>query len=398
MSFPWIPYAAAQPAQDSAFSPPPYLWGLIGNDGQHLVEEREAGIEAKLLSLSWRQWFRVPGVTNTTYVERKRAELMQLRQAGFSIILSLGYHDTPPWVHELYPSSRYLNQYGEAYDGAGEIDSGDANLVFNAALRELVALYVENVFTTLGTDFVAVRVGGGRWGELTYPPAAHGLHTNAYWAFDANAQAQSPVPGWVPGMASPGGEARRFLEWYLQTLVDYQSWQIATVARHFSGAIMVLYPGWGIRPGRIEQALATDLAGSAVAERSGEIAQGRDFARQIAAITRSNVIVTTTWLEADPSRDDGTDQRYWSSIKYLAQLVAIHPLRLRLYAENSGQDDAAAMELAARQVQRYGMIGMAWYREDELFSGQYATLDHYRQAIRTILPPRVVFLPLVRGR
>ena len=39
------------------------------------------------------------------------------------------------------------------------------------------------------------------------------------------------------------------------------------------------------------------------------------------------------------------------------------------------------MNLSAAQVQRYGLLGMAWYREEELFSGQYATLNDYSQVI-----------------
>ena len=37
--------AAAQPASQEIGAPPPYLWALIGNDGQHLAEERAAEAE-----------------------------------------------------------------------------------------------------------------------------------------------------------------------------------------------------------------------------------------------------------------------------------------------------------------------------------------------------------------
>ena len=151
---------------------------------------------------------------------------------------------------------------------------------------------------------------------------------------------------------------------------------------NYGGNLMLLYPSWGIRPGQIEEAVGANLRGTTPAERNGEIQRGLDFARQIASITDSGVIVTTTWLNADASGDEGPDQRYWSPVKYLAQLADSHPLDLGVYGENTGWDYVVDMELSAFQVQRYGLIGMAWFREDQLFSGQYATLGDYERVIR----------------
>jgi hypothetical protein len=41
------------------------------------------------------------------------------------------------------------------------------------------------------------------------------------------------------------------------------------------------------------------------------------------------------------------------------------------------------MELSASQMRRYGLLGMSWYDEEQLFSGRYATLDDYRRAIES---------------
>jgi hypothetical protein len=258
---------------------------------------------------------------------------------------------------------------------------GDANLVFNPALRSEARDYVAQVFADLGTDFFAVRVGGGRFGELTYPPAKYGDVENNYWAFDANAALVSPAPGWRHGEPSHHGEAAAFLHWYLDRLVEFQNWQIQTVRANFDGSIMVLYPSWGIRPGQIEAALAANLDGSTSAEINGEIQRGFDFARQVSSVTDPMVIVTTTWLNADDSGDDGTDPRYWSPVKYLAELASAHPLRLAVYGENSGGNDAQTMQFCAEQVRRHGLIGMAWFREDQLFTDQYASLEDYRKII-----------------
>ncbi len=362
-------------------APARYLWALIGDGGAHLPEERRAGIRAQIARLSWRDFAPSEHRINAQYVARKRGELARLRQAGFAVILELGFHDTPAWVHTTYADSYYVDQYGDRYSGRGTIDSGDANLVFNPRLRTLVASYVRDVFNAFGTDFAAVRLGGGHWGELTYPAATYAGHTNCYWAFDRAALAASPTPRWSPGEPSPHEEAGRFLNWYLDMLVDFQNWQIIMLRQRYRGPLMVLYPSWGIRPGQIAAAVRGDLGGGTSAEVNGEIQGGLDFARQVHAVTDPGVIVTTTWLDADASGDTSGDQQKWSPIKYLSFLAEANPHRLQRFGENTGHGAGAAMTLSMTQMKRYGLSGMAWYRESELFSGRYATLDDYKRAI-----------------
>jgi hypothetical protein len=299
-------------------------------------------------------------------------------------------------VHTEYPDSYYVNQYGDVYTDSE--DAGDANLIFNPVLRNLVSEYMEDVFAYFGPNFAAVRIGGGRYGELTYPPQAYAKHTNSYWAYDPNALAKIQSPHWRPGDPAPNGEAAKFLNAYLDALVDFQNWQIHTIRKSFPGPIMVLYPSWGLRPGDIDAAISANLNGSTSAEINGEVQRGYDFARQIKAIDDPNVIVTTTWLDADASADDGPDPRYWSPVKYLAALANQHPLSLSLFGENTGQGSRAGLEFSAAQMQRYGLIGMAWYNEAELFSGQYASLEDYRQVISKYSGSFRQFLPILQSK
>ena len=39
------------------------------------------------------------------------------------------------------------------------------------------------------------------------------------------------------------------------------------------------------------------------------------------------------------------------------------------------------MLVAAHQMRRYGLEGMAWYDEEQLLSGSYATLEEYGRVI-----------------
>ena len=360
-------------------------WALIGNDSAHLAEEYAAGIRFRIFSLDWNAYAPAETKIDAGYVAAKRAELAAVQAAGFGVILSLGFHDPPRWIHQRYANSYYVNQYGDRYVDAA--DGSDANLVFNSDLRRAASVYIDSVFATFGTAFAAVRLGGGRYGELTYPPAEYGGRTNCYWAFDANALASMPVRNWRPAHAALAGEAQRFVNWYLDRLVDFQNWQIDAVrAAGYDGPLMMLYPSWGIRRGDLNDAIRGDLAGTTPAEQNGEIQRGYDFVRQIGAIHDPEVIVTTTWLDADPSGDNQVDPRYWSPVKYLAHLAQTHPLHLSVYGENTGQGSVQQLALSADQTVHYGLIGMAWLNERELFSHHYATLDDFRRVIAAYSP------------
>ena len=359
------------------------MWGLIGNDGAHLGAERSAGLNTKLFELAWNGYQRSQGTFSASYIALKQSELANLRAAGFRIILSVGIHHTPDWVHAEYPDSWYVDQFGARYDDPRE-GAGNANLIWNDTLRGLAAAYMARVFADFGSDFYAVRLGGGRFGELGYPVATWNGRANTYWAYDQAAAASNPVPGWKPGDPSPNGEASRFATWYMDQLVDYQAWQVATVRRSFAGRIMMLYPGWGIRPTQLNTAIAGNLNGSSSAEINGEVPRGYDYARQVGALTDPGVVITSTWLDAPSGSDGGTDQRYWSPIHYLSFLA--DRAGREKFGENTGQGSLARMTLSAQQTTRYGLLGMLWYREDELLSGGYATLTDYQATIAAFGP------------
>lgn len=370
------------------------MFAAIGDDETRLAEERAAGLKAKVVRFSWREHYPEEAREDPDYLQGKKESIERLRTAGFAPILALGFHDTPPWVHQNYPNTHYVDQHGREYRGdtfapdGTPIDNGDANLVFNEELRGLVSSWTEEVFSGLGTDFYAVRLGGGRHGALTYPPAEYEGRGNLYWSFDANARSGSPAPtGWNPGIPSPNGEAEEFLEWHLDSLVEYQNWQVRMVREAgYGGRAMMLYPSWGLRSGQAAAAAEDDLSGKSGAERNGEVQRGLDFERQVGALTDGEVVVTTTWLDAniDLSADDRDDPRYWSPARYLSSLAQEHPLNLQTYGENTefGARDLSAMERSAYQMRRHGLTGMAWNREEDLYSGRRVSLEDYRRIIQ----------------
>jgi hypothetical protein len=356
-------------------------WALIGNDGTHLDPERAAGLTTKVFELSWSAYEPVEGAYSATYVDAKRREAASLRAAGFTLILSFGVQYAPSWLMAK-PDARYVDQHGTAYDDTSP-GSGRANYVWNDALRALQARYVAQVFADLGTDWAAVRIGGGRYGELGYPAATYGTDTNTYWAFDANAARTNPVPGWRPGMASPNGEAAAFSRWYLDRLAGYAAWQARTVRASYGGRIMLLLPSFGIRPGQLDAAVAANLAGTTSPERNGEVQRGYDYGRQLAAVAAvvpaDRLVPTTTWLDCAYGSDTSTRATDWRPVHYIASLAQGYGMGV--YGENTGQGSAADLSFTVSQARSFGLIGLAWYKESEVYGGSYATIDDLARAI-----------------
>jgi hypothetical protein len=360
----------------------PFIWALIGDRMDQLDAERKAGITARVVRISWKDFEPSPTSDNEPYIDQKQREFDQLHAAGFQIIADIGLQDTPSWLHETYPDSYYVDQFGDIYK-PGEVDSGDANLVFNATLRAAAKQYLDRLLGALGSRIDFVRIGGGHWGELTYPSAHYSGHANCYWGFDRNALESNPSPDWRPGDGSPHDEASHFINWYLDQLADFQNWQIGVIRHGYGGPIIVLYPSWGIRPGQLDAAIADNLSGATSSEKNGEVPRGFDFARQIQRIDDTNIIVASTWLDANGSGDDGPDQTQWSPVHYLAELATRHRPALRLFGENTGHGTAAALGFTVSQARRFGLCGFAWFREAELNQPGLATLGDIHNIART---------------
>jgi hypothetical protein len=351
--------------ETSGTSHPP-LWGLVGPyDSVDLRELYQRGVRVVLLEMSWAKAEPAQGRFDRQYLFAVRAQRDTFRTAGFKIVLNFGMQHAPSWLLSR-PNARFTNQHGQQYLGHDVAD-----LVFGLTLRPLAERYTEEVFAVLGIDFYAVRVGGGPNGELSYPEAtsAKGGARNEYWAFSNAAASTNPLPDWRPCQPSPQREAERFLDWYLGSLVGFQTWQIDTVRRFYPGTIAGLYPSWGVNRNDIRAAIADDLCGSTAAEESGDLPRGYDHARQIAALPSHGVAAWATW----------TDNRV--PLQRLATLARAR--RLPLMGENSGADSAAAMRRAVADARRFGLAAFLWVRAPEAycFCQGYATIDEYTEAV-----------------
>ncbi|MBN2712889.1 MAG: beta-galactosidase [Planctomycetes bacterium] len=368
----------------------PHLFGTLQCDPAKASQMNEAGITVSTLSVAWNQYEPLEGKFNAAYIGKVAEKLALFRKAGMLVVLDFGLQYPPAWVFE-YPHSRFVNQYGDAYNEDKKSGTNGVNAVFNKTLRAKQKAFIAKVFEALGTDFYAVRLGWGYYGELCYPLPKFNGKSTCFWAYDDIAQGKAeglpagmkpcPVPGWVPGSSGKGeghADARAFVEWYMSCLQNYHDWQLSSTRELYKGPLIMMYPSWGLRPGQIEDAVKGDLANA-----NGEITRGYDFKRLVDGIKDPDVIVYTTWLDSNPTfgDDESPDQKRWSPARYLSFLAGAHKPRLRFWGENTGSGDLKAMQLCFERMRKFDMMGVVWAFEPELFSGKHATFKQFAELV-----------------
>ncbi|MFH1496465.1 MAG: hypothetical protein ABII82_01450 [Verrucomicrobiota bacterium] len=376
----------------------PVHLGVLQPEPARAAELKAAGVSLVVLSVSWDRFQPAPDRIDSAYVASLRAEAAAYRAAGLRVVLGLGIQYPPDWLR-AQPHARFVNQHGDAYIDRAS-GKNVVNFVFNSLLRERQHDYLAGIFQHLGADWSGVRLGGGWYGEVNYPAAEFAGKANCYWAFDPIAQGQEPglpagippcpVPGWKPGQTSPDNtSARRFAEWYLDSLKNYHDWQITTARRYYNGPLMMLYPSWGIRPGQLDAAIAADLDGTTPPEKNGEIQRGFDFARFIGGIRDPRVWVQCTWLDSNPDWSDDTsaDPVRWSPPKYLASLARRHNPPLYVSAENTGGGGVPALKLSAQRVDELDITALFWAFGPDLFDGRPPELKDLRPAFTPAAAP-----------
>jgi len=362
--------------------------GILQNTKQHLTSNREAGVQVAIVEIGWNRAEPAQGQFSETYFNEVREKLQEYRALGYKIVIDFGFQYPPDWIFDL-PHSRYVDQHGNHFKSA-TIGENIPNAVFNQAIRDHQEAYLRQVFREIDDDFLFVRLGWMKYGEIAFPVHRYEDNANCYWGYDALAQGEvrglppgierCPVPGWRPGQTSPDHrDALVFLAWYHGALQNYHDWQLATARKYTDVPLAMLYPSWGTRPGSVNNAVQHDLDGSTSPEINGEIQRGLDFERFISGIRDTNVIVYCTWLDSNPtfSRDDGLDRTAWSPSHYLAVLSAEHDPSLPVWAENTGGGDLKVLDLCAERIKAYGYAGFFWAFESDLYDGVPPEIGDY---------------------
>jgi hypothetical protein len=369
------------------------LYGLAGQGGLGtgiqpvlLAQEYNAGVRSRLLEIGWDVLQPTgPDDWNTGAVSEFQARIDAFTATGPDsvLILDLGLQYPPAWVAGMDP---LVDQFGDVWQARG--NGGGVNVYWSAAVRTQVARYIGRVFGSLNFRgrLWAVRVGPYA-AELLYPQLEQAGRNHSFWAFDATAQAQSPVPGWRPGDPSPNGEARTFYYWYVDNLVSTFTFMQQEIRQYFAGYVAPITPGQGVWDGSAEQLISHNLNDptNMCCYGTGNYWQ-RIFARLPGA---SQGVINWCSSVGDGSGDDNSMNWWqWSSARQLAYLA--HQAGRPIYGENPGRnaydtsggaDPRTTMTWDFAAIRNYGYLGLIWVRETDLGQPGLATLTQYETLI-----------------
>lgn len=195
-----------------------------------------------------------------------------------------------------------------------------------------------------------------------------------------------------------------FYDWYVQALTNYQNWQITEIRSYFDGQLDVLYAGKGVRSSQVTDALTNDLIGDGWSENTSALYGGAAYERHVAGLTTTRgVALYVTGIDEPGTRDvsDGSPYpRDWSAARWIAYLARSRGLPV--WGENSGQNDAAELWLAAARMHANGFAGLMWGFESELYADPnpngYATIDDYEVVTSFYSDLKWTYLPFLSGR
>ena len=367
------------------------LFGTLETLPDRAATEAAAGVRLAELTLGWNVYEPEQGQFSTAYVAQRRAALDAFQHAGLQVVLGVALHYPPAWVFQ-YANSRFVNQYGGT--------AGEVNLVFNVALRHQAALFIDRLSKDFPLrQFAAIRVTSGGDPEAMYPEErADGVHADAYWAYDANAQGgggrpdaigPAPMPGWVPGQRTWQGHpvtaamAGQWYAWYLGALDNEVNWQLQLYrSLGYTGSLQVLTPGVGTRPIQYAAAVAHDLADQY--DSSATLGRGAVWDRFYEGLWQRRGVVAYVSSLADGSGGDDSclpgDARAdwatqavanWSAARFISAVA--DRLGLGKAGENPGEGTtgygSAMMVSAARQALSCGMSEEFWAHDANLYAG-----------------------------
>lgn len=331
--------------------------GILEPSGLLFGVEAQSGFQYYRIELNWSLAEPSYNSYSNSYFDAVKQTISVARSAGLTPILSFGLEYPASWVFALDPEgSRFVNQYGDVWTGAGNGERV-ANGVFSSRIRAAMAGYIQNVFQKLGTAWGGVNWGGGLvYDEVRYPWCPTG-RSNCFWAYDSNARAQNPVPGYTPATGNIA-QAQTFATWYNRSLQNYITWGMGIIRKYYGGQLIVLLPSWGIRPGDIQNAVSANLNGKPY--RSSEVAGGMDWASQLPAYAAyGTVTVDSTW--ANRLDDPWNDPQDWGPVHYLASIL---PTSMRLGGENSlGAAGVSDMNDLFNNARTYHLQWIMWMSE-----------------------------------
>lgn len=294
---------------------------------------------------------------------------------------------------------------GTTYNQSGWIKSGDGS----GYARILITQYDSNWNLIASSPFLKVETLSTSWiqltDSLTTSPSTSvlkvemdGTQPGTYYFDDLQLERAGETNQQSRDIDVP----LNFYDWYVQSLTNYQNWQINEIRKAYQGQLDIVYAGKGVRPYQVVDALANDLRGDGWSEKNSGLYAASDYARHVNELsTYQNVALYVTGIEVPPAdqvSDNSPFPGNWSAARWLAQIARNHSVMI--WGENTGFNDRQDMSLAIQRMRGNGFVGILWAFESELYASEnpnnYATIDDYESFIRTYSNLNKVHLPLTR--
>lgn len=354
--------------------------GVLNGQQAHCASDRAAGFDLVEIEIGWDGWQPTQGSFSTSYRNSIVAKVTAYKAAGYTVIISAGLFSPPPWVLAL---GQYKDQFGAL--------SGSPNWG-KASVRAAAQTYLNNLIPALVGKVDGYRIGLSKSGEMWYPST----NSNQWWAYDTDAQATCPMPGWIPGTSTYNGsnvtraQAESWYVWYLGRLQASHAWEVAAHrTAGWAGIVTYNVGGVGLTPYIYSAALDALLAPSVWWD--NVINLGVLWGTVIPALTPTNAIINCTSLydgsgvpannasqagdnaltiaQADPTIT------HWSAARWIAYLAtkAGFGVAIGESVGNSPNEMASEVNPTMAQAHACGYSGVLWANDIAMHDGVHAT-------------------------
>lgn len=364
--------------------------GVLQAEVEHLATDYLHGIRIAVIEIGWDAWEPAEGDYNEEYIAEKTSAIRAYRNAGYRVGVVGGLHYAPEWL-KAKPGAQHVDQWGN--------QSGGANFQWSQTVRDSAAGYIQQIVDACG-DVEFHRIGLSRAGETLYPEAvnnnafAPGQRQNNWWAFDTAAQAESPMPGWVPGASTYLGQpvteadARAWYDWYFGALVYAHAWEIQAYRdAGWTGSLQIVTPGVGCLPAehnaRLEQRLAPMAGDDYFVMNTGAV--WWRFYDELPDLTGCGMNASSVYDNSGNPRGNvtqpGDDQvpynsaeiYDWSATRLLSSIARRHGIR-PLMGENPGQTTTDTAKKAFATAAGCGLDALLWAFDRQLYDDDYASI------------------------
>ncbi len=179
---------------------------------------------------------------------------------------------------------------------------------------------------------------------------------------------------------------RIFLDAYVNSLVDYENWQINEVRRSYAGHIDVAISSKGALPEELPEALMSDLVGATPAEQRGDLQNGLLVDRLVAGILDTSLVDVYLGDLLGPAgvtaQDTSNNAGAWSAARWVSEQTTSR--HLSVWGGNRDSGTAGDLQLAVQRMRDNNFWGLLWSSEADLYdtSGAgWATIDDYASII-----------------